>query len=169
MIQIRHTHPSPLRVHLLTSFPRCRCGACFALLVLEVGNPGLSVPEARSHFALWCLIKSPLLIGCDLRAVNASYLEILTNAELIAISQDPLGIPGWLRNSTVGPDPAYRIPGIPQELTEVHMVRAPPPPPLLGPFGGMAVCELESSQGVSASQRWVVDPTAGACFHPAIY
>lgn len=121
-----------------------------------MGNPGLSVPEARSHFALGCLIKSPLLIGCDLRAVNASFLEILTNAELIAISQDPLGIPGWLRNSTVGPDPAYRIP-LPQELTEVMST----PPPLPGPFGGMAVCELESSQGVSASQRWVVDPTTG--------
>eukprot|EP01047_Picozoa_sp_COSAG01_P077564 COSAG01_NODE_14015_length_1507_cov_1.482955_3_plen_54_part_01 len=46
---------------------------------LEVGNQGLSVPEARSHFALWCLIKSPLLIGCDLTTVNASFLEILTN------------------------------------------------------------------------------------------
>ena len=33
--------------------------------IMEVGNKGLSVPEARSHFALWCLIKSPLLIGCD--------------------------------------------------------------------------------------------------------
>ena len=138
--------------------------------VLEVGNPGLNVPEARSHFALWCLIKSPLLIGCDLRTINDSFLEILTNAELIAISQDSLGIPGWLRNSTVGSDPAYRIP-LPQELVDYYDQNKqgtgttasllPPPPPLPGPFGGIAVCELESSQGISASQRWVVNPAAG--------
>ena len=54
------------------------------------------MPEARSHFSLWCLLKSPLLIGCDLATVNASFLEILTNKELIDISQDKLGQQGGL-------------------------------------------------------------------------
>ncbi len=40
------------------------------VLCLQVGDPGgkaLTYTEQRSHFALWALIKSPLLIGADLR------------------------------------------------------------------------------------------------------
>ena len=59
--------------------------------MLEVGNPGLSVPEARTHFALWCLVKSPLLIGADLSKIAPPYLEILKNKHLIAINQSPDG------------------------------------------------------------------------------
>ena len=57
------------------------------------------VPEARTHFALWCLVKSPLLIGADLRKIGKPFLAILKSAELIAISQDPLGKQGRLIHS----------------------------------------------------------------------
>eukprot|EP00662_Eupelagonemidae_sp_cell21_P026084 gene26084-37952_t len=59
--------------------------------MLEVGNGALSAGESRLHFALWCLIKSPLIIGSDIRALSGDDLELLTNAELIAVNQDPLG------------------------------------------------------------------------------
>jgi alpha-galactosidase len=36
--------------------------------MLEVGNKGLSLPEQRTHFALWAMAKSPLLIGSDVRS-----------------------------------------------------------------------------------------------------
>jgi len=62
--------------------------------MLEVGNGGMSTTEYQSHFALWCLVKSPLLIGCDLTDVNAADLAILNNTELIAINQDKLGVQG---------------------------------------------------------------------------
>jgi len=31
--------------------------------MLEVGNGGLSDIDARSHFSLWALLKSPLILG----------------------------------------------------------------------------------------------------------
>ena len=31
--------------------------------MLEVGHSGLTLPEQRTHFNLWALSKSPLLIG----------------------------------------------------------------------------------------------------------
>lgn len=62
--------------------------------MLEVGNGGLSHSESLAHFSLWCLLKSPLLIGCDLNKISKEDLEILSNEELISINQDPLGIQG---------------------------------------------------------------------------
>ncbi|DBA83192.1 TPA: hypothetical protein ACH3X2_006708 [Trebouxia sp. C0005] len=64
--------------------------------MLEVGNSGLLENEQRSHFALWCLLKSPLFIGADLRKLSKSALEILTASEVIAVNQDPLGVAGDL-------------------------------------------------------------------------
>ena len=63
---------------------------------LQVGNSGLLENEQRSHFALWCLLKSPLFIGADLRRLSRSALEILTASEVIAVNQDPLGVAGDL-------------------------------------------------------------------------
>lgn len=62
--------------------------------MLEVGNGGMSVEEYRSHFSIWALAKAPLLIGCDIRAMNNATLEILSNKEVIAVNQDKLGIQG---------------------------------------------------------------------------
>ena len=62
----------------------------------QVGNSGLLENEQRSHFALWCLLKSPLFIGADLRKLSKSALEILTATEVIAVNQDPLGVAGDL-------------------------------------------------------------------------
>lgn len=58
-----------------------------------------------AHFSLWCLVKSPLLIGCDVTNITKETLGILTNTEVIALNQDPLGVQGhkvW--NSSSGQD-----------------------------------------------------------------
>lgn len=46
--------------------------------MLYVGNDtGLSHAEQRTHFALWALYKSPLMIGHDLRDFSQASLSIL--------------------------------------------------------------------------------------------
>lgn len=62
--------------------------------MLEVGNGGLSIAESRAHFSFWCLLAAPLMAGNDLRSMSADTRDILTNREVIAIDQDPLGIEG---------------------------------------------------------------------------
>lgn len=63
--------------------------------MLEVGNGGLTPDEERTHFALWAILNSPLLLGNDLRNMSPQALDILTNKEIIAINQDSLGIQGF--------------------------------------------------------------------------
>ncbi len=62
--------------------------------MLEVGNGGMTYEQQKSHFTLWALMKSPLLIGCDLRTIDAGTLALLSNEEVIAVNQDPLGVQG---------------------------------------------------------------------------
>ncbi|XP_057459298.1 alpha-galactosidase-like isoform X1 [Actinidia eriantha] len=62
--------------------------------MLEVGNGGMTVQEYRSHFGIWALAKAPMLIGCDVRAVDKATLELLSNKEVIAVNQDKLGVQG---------------------------------------------------------------------------
>ncbi|MCO5567718.1 hypothetical protein L7F22_021412 [Adiantum nelumboides] len=62
--------------------------------MLEVGNGGMTFTEYRSHFSLWCLMKAPLLVGCDVRNMTSGTYEILSNVEAIAVNQDSLGIQG---------------------------------------------------------------------------
>jgi alpha-galactosidase len=62
--------------------------------MMEVGN-GMTFYEDKSHFALWCMHASPLIMGNDLRTASKETLEILTNKEVIAVNQDPLGIEGF--------------------------------------------------------------------------
>ena len=62
--------------------------------MLEVGNGGMTFEEYKTHFSLWCLMKAPLLIGCDLTSASAETFEILKNTEAIAVNQDGLGVQG---------------------------------------------------------------------------
>jgi alpha-galactosidase len=72
-------------------FPYAEPGSWNDPDMLEVGNGGLTGTEARTHFALWAMMAAPLLIGSDLRRATPETLDILTNRDLIAIDQDPLG------------------------------------------------------------------------------
>ena len=62
--------------------------------MLEVGNGGMTDNEYQSHFALWALLKAPLLIGCDVLNMSENTKKILLNEEIIKINQDSLGKQG---------------------------------------------------------------------------
>ncbi len=52
---------------------------------------GLTPNEQFTHISLWCLLSAPLLIGCDLTRLDDFTLSLLTNDEVLAVDQDPLG------------------------------------------------------------------------------
>lgn len=60
--------------------------------MLEVGNGNMTYSEQELHFVMWSIMKSPLLIGCDVSTIDDKTLGIVSNEELIAINQDPLGV-----------------------------------------------------------------------------
>ncbi len=70
--------------------------------MLEVGvtddqlSYNVSHTEYQSHFSLWAISAAPLIMGNDptMLAANADILAILTNKEVIALDQDPLGLQG---------------------------------------------------------------------------
>ena len=51
----------------------------------------LTPNEQYTHISLWALLASPLLIGCDLSQMDDFTLNLLTNNEVNAVNQDPLG------------------------------------------------------------------------------
>ncbi len=62
--------------------------------MLEVGNGKLSLAENRTHFSWWALLAAPLLAGNDLPNMKPEIKAILTNKDVVAINQDPLGKQG---------------------------------------------------------------------------
>jgi len=60
--------------------------------MLEVGNGGMTSTEYESHFSLWAMLAAPLIAGNDLSAMSADSRRILTNADVIAVDQDALGM-----------------------------------------------------------------------------
>src|ERR1035437_3531697 len=64
--------------------------------MLEVGVPGINANEQRAMFSLWAISAAPLWAGNDLVTMAPETQEILTNREVIAVDQDPLGQPGTL-------------------------------------------------------------------------
>jgi alpha-galactosidase len=63
--------------------------------MMEVGN-GLTDTEGRAHFSMWAILAAPLIAGNDLRSMSATTQATLTNSEVVAVDQDPLGIQGHL-------------------------------------------------------------------------
>ena len=57
--------------------------------MLEVGR-SLSTEEDKTHFGMWCIMNSPLLIGCDMANIRSDALTLLKNKELISLNQDTL-------------------------------------------------------------------------------
>jgi alpha-galactosidase len=54
-------------------------------------NTRLTFDEQYTHISQWCLLSSPLLIGCDMGHLDRFTLSLLTNDEVLAINQDELG------------------------------------------------------------------------------
>src|SRR6185503_10206729 len=67
--------------------------------MLVVGQVGWGQPhptsltpdEQYTHITLWCLVSSPLLLGCDLEKLDEFTLNLLSNDEVLAVNQDSLG------------------------------------------------------------------------------
>ena len=66
----------------------------------EVKNPicaadtGLTQAEELTHFGMWCMMSSPLLIGCDVRRLPETTRELVTNPFLLSMNQNDLGLQG---------------------------------------------------------------------------
>lgn len=65
----------------------CSPGHVNDLDMMQIGN-GLSHEEEKTHFAMWCMMSTPLMIGCDLTKITEETRTILKNEELIALNQD---------------------------------------------------------------------------------
>jgi alpha-galactosidase len=62
--------------------------------MLEIGNGNMTTTEYESHFSLWAILAAPLIAGNDLSKMDADTQRILTNKDVIAVDQDPLGKQG---------------------------------------------------------------------------
>ncbi|MCQ2572998.1 MAG: alpha-galactosidase [Treponema sp.] len=62
--------------------------------MLMIGMDGLTPEMNRTHFAMWCMMNSPLMLGMDLRRVQKGdwMYNIITNERLINLNQDILGV-----------------------------------------------------------------------------
>ena len=56
--------------------------------MLVVGDHGLTMDEQQSHFALWCLMTAPIMIGNDPRNMSLEEKQLLLNSDCIRINQD---------------------------------------------------------------------------------
>ena len=54
--------------------------------MLQVGR-GMTLEEDRTHFSMWCLMHSPLLLGNDLTTMSEETLKLVSNLEMIALNQ----------------------------------------------------------------------------------
>ncbi|KAL0317015.1 UNVERIFIED_CONTAM: Alpha-galactosidase 3 [Sesamum angustifolium] len=121
--------------------------------MLEVGNGGMSYHEYRAHFSIWALMKAPLLIGCDVRNMTQETFEILTNEEVIAVNQDPLGVQGR-KVYSYGPDGCYQVWAGPlsgQRLAVVLWNRGSKPATITAKWASLGI---ESSTSLSIRDLW---------------
>jgi alpha-galactosidase len=62
--------------------------------MLMVGMNGITTQMSQTHFTMWCMMNSPLMLGLDLRRVTKEdeLFNIIANQDLISLNQDALGI-----------------------------------------------------------------------------
>ena len=70
--------------------------------MMMVGMPGLTDAESRSHMNLWVISGAPLLVGADLTQLSDETRATLTNAAVLAIDQDALGLQAVKVSEDVG-------------------------------------------------------------------
>lgn len=104
----------------------------------EVYVGGQTDTQARAQFSMWCLFPANLLISQNVLGWSAYALETYSNAEAIAVNQDPLASPA---RRIVGGDLAY---------------------PSCSGSGEMAVVTAQVCAAGSAAQQWDVDAATGA-------
>lgn len=103
--------------------------------MLEVGKEGLTFAESRAHFSLWCIIAAPLIAGNDIRKMSPEINALMTDKDVLALDQDPLGKQGFRCLA----EPANNIEVWAKELSN----------------GEWAFCALNTSSGqVDITIRW---------------
>jgi hypothetical protein len=60
--------------------------------MMVVGMQGLTDEQNRMHMSLWAMSGAPLIVGADLTKLSDATLATLTNAAVLAVDQDPLGL-----------------------------------------------------------------------------
>ncbi len=60
--------------------------------MMVIGMPGLTDKQNRVHMSLWAISGAPLIVGADLTKLTAATIDMLTNAEVLAIDQDSAGL-----------------------------------------------------------------------------
>jgi len=73
----------------------CHDGHYNDMDMLEVGR-SMTTEEDKTHFGMWCIMSSPLLIGCDLGNIKTTALTLLKNKDLIALNQDSLHLQAYV-------------------------------------------------------------------------
>ena len=57
---------------------------------------GMTLTEYRTHYSVWAVLASPLVIGADVRTLDKDHpecLAILTNHAIVSVNQDPAALP----------------------------------------------------------------------------
>ncbi len=62
--------------------------------MMLVGIDGLTTEEYRTHYTLWTMAASPIILGNDLRTMTPAVQAIIANPAVIAVGQDRLGKQG---------------------------------------------------------------------------
>ncbi|MBV8789431.1 MAG: glycoside hydrolase family 27 protein, partial [Mycobacterium sp.] len=57
---------------------------------------GMTSSQAGAQLSMWAMVAAPLILGSDPRALSPVTIAMLTNREVIAVDQDPLGIQGTI-------------------------------------------------------------------------
>lgn len=68
----------------------------------EIHPTRLTPNEQYSHISMFALLSAPMLVGCPIEQLDPFTLNLLTNDEVIAVDQDPLGRPARLLRDTMG-------------------------------------------------------------------
>ena len=61
---------------------------------------GMTATEAQSQFSMWAILAAPLILGSDPRTLPPATINMLENANVIAVDQDSLGAQGTLAEQT---------------------------------------------------------------------
>ena len=60
------------------------------------GDTGITIDEETTHFGMWCIMASPLVLGNDVRIIPPDTLKLVTNPYLVRMNQDPLGLQAYV-------------------------------------------------------------------------